>query len=147
MGVKQRYGTNSTGTHFLQDAHGDPMVGEDGAPYWIKFYGPGSKQYAQADSDRNNLLMDKARRRGGKVEMTPQQKAAMRADFLTKVTAEASPNFLKDFESDYPGSVGHALFTAVYSDREIAFIAEQSERYVDEWGNFSKPATETSPST
>lgn len=141
MGLK-RYAVEQTGVLELRDANDEPMKGDDGSAMKITMYGPGSKQYAQAQAWQSNRLIDKLKRKG-KTEETAEEKAREQAEFLARVTKDFSSNMA----TDYPGKEGRDLFMDVYGDREIGFVAEQAGRFVNDWANFSKPSTTSSAST
>ena len=136
----RRYAVEETGVLELLDAHDEPMIGEDGKQMTITLYGPGSKQYAKAQAAQQNTLIDKLRRKG-KTSETAEQKRQEQAEFLSGCTKEFSSNIEMD------GLKGEALFKAVYADIGIGFVAEQVNKHLGDWGNFSKPSTKTSAST
>ena len=135
MGIR-KYAVEQTGVLELLDANDEKMVGDDGKPMTITLYGPGSKQYARAQAAQQNRMVDKLKKKG-KTEQTAEQKTAETAEFLATCTKEFSPNI----GTDYPGLEGRDLFVAVYSDREIGFVAEQVNKFLGDWGNFTKGST------
>jgi hypothetical protein len=136
----RKFSVEETGILELLDADDEPMIGEDGMPMTITGYGPGSKQYAKAQADQQNRLIDKLRHKGKTTE-TAEQKRQEQAEFLAGCTKEFSSNIEMD------GLQGEALFKAVYAEKRIGFIAEQFGKWLGDWGNFSKPSTKTSAST
>lgn len=97
---------------------------------YITVYSPGSKQYARANAERQNAMLEKARAKG-KINQTAEQRAAENAKFLTACTVS--------FEGiEYDDLAGNELFEAVYSDLTIGFIADQVASFVGDWANFTK---------
>lgn len=119
----------TTGRLELCDAN-DELIVENGVVASVTMYGPGSKQYATAQSRQQNRMIDKLKSKG-KTDQTAEQKAAETAEFLTDITV--------GFEGvEYDGKEGRALALAVYSDITIGFIADQVSKFVGEWSNFTK---------
>lgn len=109
----------------LRDANDELMVGVA-----VNVYGPGSKQYAAAQAQQQNRMIDKLKKKG-KTEQSAEQKAAETAEFLTDITV--------NFEGlEYDKLEGRALAMAVYSDITIGFIADQVAKHCGEWSNFTK---------
>lgn len=142
----KKFAVSATGHLHLRDA-ADELMFADGAdgkpdpakPIAVNLYGPGSKQYARAQSQQQNRMVDKLKRKG-KTDQTADQKAEEVAEFLAGCTA--------GFENlEYDQLQGEALVKAVYMDPSIGFIAEQVGKHLGDWGNFSKPSTKTSAST
>lgn len=114
-----------TGRIELRDANDELMAGVA-----VNVYGPGSKQYAAAQSRQQNRMIDKLKSKG-KTDQTAEQKAAETAEFLADITV--------GFENlEYDGKEGRALALAVYSDVTIGFIADQVAKFVGDWANFTK---------
>jgi hypothetical protein len=112
---------------YADDADGKPDLSK---PIAVVLYGPGSKQYAKAQSQQSNRMVDKIKRKG-KTDQTPEQRIEEQADFLAGCT--------ESFENlEYDDLQGAALAKAVYADASIGFIAEQVGKHLGEWGNFSK---------
>lgn len=140
MSDVRRFAVEETGVLELRDAGDEPMIGDDTQPMTITLYGPGSKQYAKAQAAQQNRMIDKLKRKG-KTDQTADEKSREQADFLAGCTKGFSSNIT------YEELKGDALFKAVYSDSTIGFIAEQTGRFLQEWGNFKKPSSTTSAST
>lgn len=120
----------------LRDAS-DNLMYADGAdgqpdkskPMAVVLYGPGSKEYAKAQAKQNNNLIDKLKRKG-KSDQTAEQRAEETAEFLAGCT--------KAFENvEYDALEGDALAKAIYKDQSLGFVAEQVNKHITEWGNFS----------
>lgn len=114
-----------TNTLALRDANDELIPGAS-----VVVYGPGSKQYAAAQSKQQNRMIDKLKSKG-KTEQTAAQKAAETAEFLADVTVSFGG-------LEYEALEGRALALAVYSDTSIGFIADQVAKFVGDWSNFSK---------
>ena len=121
----------TTGRLHLRDADEVLMFDGDKAVA-INVFGPGSKQYAKAQTAQQNRMMDRLKRKG-KADQTADEKVAENAEFLAECT--------ESFENlEYNGLTGKALAMAVYSDNSIGFIAEQVQKYIGDWANFSTPS-------
>lgn len=142
----RKFAVEPTTTLHLRDANDEPMYVVDEAgvpnlnkPIRVRLYGPGSKQYARAQAQQANRMVDKLKRKG-KTDQTAEQRAEETADFLTGCT--------QSFENlEYDNLEGAALARAVYMDSSIGFIAEQVSKHLGDWGNFTKTSTTNSPST
>ena len=136
----KKYRVEPTTRLHLRDARDELMYAEkeDGTnnetkPMAVNIFGPGSKQYAKAQTDRNNRMIDLLKKKGPS-ERTPEQERREQADFLAACT--------QSFENiDYDGLTDAALFRAVYNDIEIGFVAEQVAKHLGEWANFSTKPT------
>lgn len=120
----------------LRDAS-DQLIYADEAktlPVCVTLYGPGSKQHVKAKGLQANRLMDKLKRKG-KLEQTPEQSQAENAEFLADCT--------ESWENMEYGSITemHAISIAVYSDESIGFIADQVNKELGDWSNFTKRST------
>lgn len=104
-----------------------PLYGEDQAPMTVTIYGPGSRQYAQAQAGNVARTVEQMQR-GNQVKSTTED----RAQFLAGCTVEFSANV------EYDGLKGEALFRAIYSDLSIGFIADQVTKEVGEWSGFMR---------
>lgn len=135
MGIK-KYAVDQVGALELRGPTDDLMVGDDGQKMVISFYGPGSTQYAKAQSDLNNRAVDRLRRKG-KTEQSAEDKAHEQAVFFAACTKSFSPNI----GTDYPGLAGNDLYMALYTDRELGFVADQVTRFLGDWANFTKTST------
>jgi len=145
MDIK-KFAVDLTSRLHLRDANDELMYAEDGEgrldllkPITVNLYGPGSKQYAQAQARQQNRLIDKLKRKG-KTDQTAEQRVEEQAEFLSGCTAS--------FENlEYDQLQGEALAKAVYSDASIGFIAEQVGKQLGDWANFSRASTKTSASS
>jgi len=137
MSDVRKYAVDPGARLHLRDANDELMFADDAKlkPIAVNLHGPGSKQYAKAQAAQQNRMIDKLKRKG-KTEQTAEQKAAEVADFLTDCTAS--------FENmEYDELQGDALAHAVYSDLSIGFVAEQVNKFLGDWSNFTKGSTKT----
>lgn len=117
----------------LRGTDDELLFDADGKPLTVTCFGPGSKAYQKAQSNSQNKLMDRLKRKGS-VDQTPEEKAVQQAEFLTACTVSFNG-------FDYKGLTGADQFRAAYSDPEIGFIAEQVAKFIADWSNFTKAST------
>jgi hypothetical protein len=137
--IRKHAVAETTSLH-LRDAADELMYadGPDGnpdtsKPMTVVLYGPGSKPYAKAQARNSNHMIDRLKKKG-KSDQTAEEKAQDVANFLADCT--------KAFENiDYEGLQGEALYKAVYADQSIGFVAEQVNKHLGQWGNFTKGST------
>lgn len=122
MGVKE------TTTIQIEDANGNPIFGPSGDQVSITVYGPGSAQFKRAQAARNRRIVEHIRK-GGK-KMRDEESYELDAEFLA--TCTHSFNGL-----GYKGLTGYEMFKACYLDNRIGYIAEQVNKEIGEWGNFT----------
>jgi len=112
-----------------------PTDGSQPAAVGVTIYGPGSKEFQQAQVKVNNRAVARLQKRG-KFEQTVDGKLKEQAEYLADIT--------QSFQHlDYDGLTGRALALAVYGDPSIGFIGDQVAEYVKEWGNFSATSSTT----
>jgi intracellular sulfur oxidation DsrE/DsrF family protein len=128
----KKLAVEETSTLHIRDSADELVYTEDGKAVEIVVYGPGSKSFAKAQAANSNRIMDKLKKKG-KVDQTAQEKAEETAEFLASCTKEF-------INLEYDKLQGEALFKAVYSDTSLGFIAEQVNKHIMDWSNFSKPA-------
>ena len=127
----------------LRDAEDELMYadGTDGAPDTSKpqrahIYGPGTKQFARADTERNNKNMERLQRKG-KIKKTTDETLKEKADFAIAVTKS-----LENIDSDN-GKAGEDLFAEVYFNPKLSHITEQVELNARNTANFMPGSTKT----
>lgn len=121
-----------SGDNLMYTAPGD---GTDPQPVGVTIYGPGSREFQQAQVKVNNRAIGRLQKRG-KFEQTVEGKLKEQADYLADIT--------HSFQNlTYDDLGGRALAVAVYSDPSIGFIGDQVSEYVKEWGNFSTTSSTT----
>lgn len=118
-----------TTTIELEGPDGESLVNEDGENLSITIYGPGSKEHSKAQDERNEAILESVRR--GKKKVGHGKQREMDAEFLAKCTKSFNGFVYKDFEP------GYHMFKAAYSDTSIGYIAEQVNKELGEWGNFT----------
>jgi hypothetical protein len=128
--IKQ-FAVNPTARLHLRDASDELMYAdpEKTKAIAVVLYGPGSRQYAKAQSQQNNRMLDKLKRKG-KSDQTPEQKQEEQATFLAACTQGFENLAYDDLEGD-------SLAKAVYGDVSIGFISDQVGKFLGDWGNFS----------
>ena len=125
-----KFAVSPTSTINLEDAEGDQLVNEKGEPISITVYGPGSKHYQKAQGVRNRAIVEYVRK-GSKKTMRDDDQQEMDAEFLSACTASFNGIAYKDL-------TGAEMFKAVYLDASIGFIAEQVNKAIGDWANFTK---------
>lgn len=123
-----------TGTIELESPNGDPLTNDAGDAISITVYGPGSKQYQKAQGVRNRAILEYVRK-GGK-KMKDDEQRELDAEFLASCTASFNGFGYKDF-------TGYEMFKAAYLDPAIGFIAEQVNKAIGDWANFTKESGKT----
>lgn len=116
----------------LHGADDELLYDEAGQPITITVNGPGTKAYAKAQQAKNKVLMEYMRKGKNKADTT----LADTAEFLARVTVSFN-NF------QYKGLSGYEQFKACYLDASIGFIAEQVNKELGDWSNFTKGSTKT----
>lgn len=113
----------------LETATGEPLLDANGAQLTITVYGPGSKQFQKAQATRNRAILEYVRK-GGK-KMKDDEQRVLDAEFLAACT-----NSFNGF--GYKEMTGYEMFKAAYLDPGIGFIAEQINKAVGDWANFTQ---------
>lgn len=137
MGDIRKHAVEPTTRLHLRNAADELLYadGDDGKPDLARpmvavLYGPGSKQYAKAQSARSNRMVDKLKKKG-KTDTSAEENQRESVEFLAACTAA-----LENVELDQ--LTGDALHRAVYSDLTLGFIPEQVGKHLGDWGNFTK---------
>lgn len=115
-------------TFDLLDADDAPLIGEDGNAVQCTVYGPGSRQYQQADQRKRDKLLQKVLK--GKQVSSDEQSSAQ-AEFLADITVS--------IDLAYDDLQGRTKLRAIYTDPEVGFIPEQVAKKVGDWANFKRP--------
>lgn len=125
----------------LRDAADELMYadGQDGEPDLSRpvrahVYGPGTKQFAKAQTASNNRRVAKMQRKG-KAELSPDEELQDRVEFAVGVTRA-----LENVESDH-GAVGEDLFREVYGNLKLSFMRDQIEAHARNTANFTQSST------
>lgn len=118
----------------LETPDGEPLLDENGKVLSVTVYGPGSKQFQRAQGKRNRAILDHVRK-GGK-KMKDEEQRELDAEFLADCTASFNGFVYKDL-------TGYDMFKAAYLDPAIGFIAEQVNKAIGDWANFTKGSNKT----
>jgi hypothetical protein len=132
----RKLAVSPTAALHLRDAAGQLIYadGDAAKPVIAHLYGPGSKQYAQAQAEQNNRMMERMRAKG-KVTITAEQKTQETAEMLAACTASVD-------NLQYGELAGAAAVQAMYADISIGFIADQVAKYIGDWENFTQPSAQ-----
>jgi hypothetical protein len=125
---------SATSTIDLEDPTGEALVNDSGDVISVTIYGPGSKQYQKASGIRNRAVLDHVRKGGKKLKDEDQRE--MDADFLATCTVSFNGFTYKDF-------TGFEMFKQAYLDPSIGFIAEQVNKAIGDWSNFTQGSPKT----
>jgi len=112
----------------LQGPDDQPLRDADGKPISITVYGPGSKAYQRANSQRTQKIID-AMAKKGKSKLNADEQVRENAAFLAACTVS-----FNGFE--YQGRAD--AFEAAYLDQSIGFIADQVSKAIGDWSNFTQ---------
>lgn len=113
----------------LEDPSGEPLINDSGEVISVTVYGPGSKQFQKASGVRNRAVLDYIRK-GGK-KMKDDEQRELDAEFLASCTVSFNGFVYKDL-------TGVEMFKAAYLDPSIGFIAEQVNKAIGDWSNFTQ---------
>ena len=116
----------------LLNADDEPLRDTDGNALSVTIYGPGSKVYAKAQAARTQRLMDRMAKRG-KVKLSAEEQQRENAEFLAACTVSFNG-------WAYQGKADQEAIEAAYNDPSIGFIAEQVNKAIGDWANFTKSA-------
>jgi hypothetical protein len=125
---------SATSTIDLEDPSGEPLVTDTGEVISVTVYGPGSKQFQKASGIRNRAILEYVRK-GGK-KMKDDEQREMDADFLATCTVSFNGFSYKDY-------TGYEMFKQAYLDPSIGFIADQINKAIGDWSNFTQGSQKT----
>lgn len=102
-------------------------------PVQIIIYGPGSKAFGLVEARQSARAVKRMQDNDGKITVAPfEERQRETAEDLAAITVR--------FENlSYPPAgkaEGVELFTALYADPKLGFIAKQVSKFVGDWGNF-----------
>jgi hypothetical protein len=120
---------SATSTIDLEDPSGEPLVTDKGDKISVTVYGPGSKQFQKASGIRNRAILEYVRK-GGK-KMKDDEQRELDADFLATCTVSFNGFSYKEY-------TGYEMFKQAYLDPSIGFIAEQVNKAIGDWSNFTQ---------
>jgi len=125
-----KLGVDPTAVINLDGPDGEPLLDDKDNRMSITVYGPGSKQFVKAQGIRNRAIMEFFKK--GNKKMPDDAQRELDADFLAACTVSFNG-------FSYQSFTGVEMFRAAYLDASIGFIAEQVNKGVGDWVNFSKP--------
>jgi intracellular sulfur oxidation DsrE/DsrF family protein len=129
----RKFSVEETSVIHLRSADDELMYTDEGKAVEIVVFGPGSKTFNKAQAAQQAKLMELLRKKG-KTQRSAQEAAEDQAEFLATCT--------KEFRNiEYDDLKGQELFKAVYSDLSLGFIADQVNKHLGDWANFTKPAS------
>lgn len=115
----------------LTDFQGEPLKNDEGEPLTIHVYGPSTKEYQEAQHEKNQGIMDMVRnRKKGKDSETTARTIDVK--FLARITAKFVGFRYKPEEEKTP----FEEFLAMYSDGKMIHITEQVNKGVSDLENF-----------
>ena len=120
----------------LKRADGSPMLDGDGKQLSITLCGPGSPTHVQARAEVKRRARARADKATGSLFAALDNTGEDEAHFLATVTVSFNG-------WEYPAKDGkwksqQEMFKAAYLDQSLGFIRDQADRFVGDWGNFSK---------
>jgi len=118
----------------LESPDGDPLTNDQGETLSVTVYGPGSKQFQKAQGTRNRAILEHVRK-GGK-KMKDDEQRELDAEFLATCTVSFNGFTYKDL-------TGYEMFRVAYLDPAIGFVAEQVNKAIGDWANFTKGSGKT----
>jgi hypothetical protein len=132
----RKFAVDTTARLHLRDAAGQLMYADadKSRPIAIELYGPGSAQFARAQAEQGNRLLEKFKNKSKTVQ-TAEQKAEENAEFLADCMAGTE-------NLEYADLSGRDMLIALYTDTTLGFIAEQVYKFIADWGNFTRPSTQ-----
>lgn len=120
----------------IDPATGEALLGAEGQPCSVTVYGPGSRQFAAAQSIASNKAVKRLQAKG-KTDTTPEEDDASRAAFLSAITVSFNAFDYKGLHQE------RETFRALYLDRSLGWITDQVNRGAGDWANFSKGSSES----
>jgi hypothetical protein len=120
----------------LRDGN-DELMFDGETPVKVTVYGPGSKQWQQAQAKANTRGIERLRKKG-KVEITAEEQTRQNAEHLAAIT-----HSFEGLEYGDEGLTGRDLALAIYSNPQLGYIGDQVTRHANDWANFTKPSSTT----
>lgn len=125
-----------TGTIELVNGDGSPMLDDEGNALSVTVHGPGSRQWVQADAERNRKRTSRLEKNRGKLSAALDHAREDEVDFLVSVTISFNG-------WEYPCADGKwkstaDMFRAAYADDTLGFIRDHVHREVNDWSGFTK---------
>ena len=126
---------DDTATIHVKSANGELLYAdaERTKPVQIVIYGPGSKAFGLVESRQSTRAIKRMQDNDGKITVAPfEDRVRETAEDLAALTVR----FVNFTYPPAEKAEGAELFTAVYADQKIGFIAKQVAKAVADWGNF-----------
>jgi len=126
-----------TGTIYLVEGDGSPLLDDAGDRLSVTVYGPGSKQWQQAEAESNRRRAIKLQNAGkNKIAAALEDAVEDQARFLTEITIS-----FNGWEFPCPDGKWKSdkeMFRAAYSDDALGFIRSHVHREANDWTVFTK---------
>lgn len=129
-----KLGVDPTAVIDLDGPDGEPLLDDKDNRISITVYGPGAKQFVKAQGVRNRAIMEFLKK--GSKKMPDEAQRELDADFLAACTVSFNG-------FNYQAFTGVEMFRAAYLDASIGFIAEQVNKAVGDWANFTKTSAKS----
>jgi hypothetical protein len=127
---------NDTAVIHLKNAAGELLFAdaERTKPVQIVIYGPGSKPFGVVEARQSGRAVKRMQDNDGKITVAPfEDRVRETAEDLAAITVR-----IENFSYPPAGKAeGAELFTAIYADPKLGFIARQVTKFVGDWGNFT----------
>lgn len=130
-----KLGVDPTALIELDGPDGEPLLDDKEVRMSITVYGPGTKQFVKAQGVRNRAIMEFVKK-GGKFKVPDDAQRELDAEFLAACTVSFNG-------FNYPPHTGAEMFRHAYLDASIGFIAEQVNKAVGDWSNFTKSSAKS----
>jgi hypothetical protein len=129
------FAVNPTAPLHLKKPNGDLAYegGDQTKPVIVNLYGPGSKQYARVQALQNNKMINRLKR-NGKVELTPEEQAEEKAEFLAECV-ESWENI------ECNGMTGKAMSLHIFRNPAYVDLVRQVDEFIKEVSNFTNSST------
>lgn len=116
----------------LKGANGECLyveeAGKDPQPVTVTVYGPGSEQFQRAQLSAQRRVMALLKK-GRNDRRSADERREDVAELLADLTVEFG-------NLQFRGLSGRALAVAVYSERQLGYIADQVNAFSADWANF-----------
>jgi len=129
-----KIGVSATTTIELEGPDGELLVDDKGKQLSVTVYGPGSKEFQKAQGVKNRAILEFVRK--GSAKMKDHEQRELDCEFLASCTVSFN-NFT------YKDKTGAEAFKAAYLDPSIGFIADQINRKIGDWENFTQKSDKT----
>lgn len=121
----------------LVNGDGSPLLDDDGNQLTVTVFGPGSKRWQQADTDRNRKRTARIEKNRGRLAAALDNAKADEVDFLVAITISFDGwTYPAPTEAGWPTSAD--MFRAAYEDDQIGFIRDHVHGQATNWEAFTK---------